>query len=125
MRLYETLPEQIRSGFAAYTDREEVEGYLFVTMYELFILNKRGTTYDIVNELFDYEDEFDRFYELQPGDLEDGFIARPLTNWADGTIKSWQLHLLWLDTHRDALQTDYWWEDPQVDLAWMLSLIHI
>ena len=67
MRLYETLPEQIRSGFPFYNDsRDEVEGYLFVTIYELFILNKRDTNYDIVNELFDYDDEFSKFMELQP-----------------------------------------------------------
>lgn len=119
MRLFETLPEQIGLAFRAVHDSpDNVEGYLFVTMYELFILNKRDTNYHDVKQLFDYDDEFDRFYELQPEDLDDGYLARPLTNWADGTIKSWQLHLLWLDTHRDALQTDYWWEDPQVDLAW-------
>ena len=87
MRLFETIPEQIRSAFGVGHDRDDGEGYLVVTVYELFILNKRDTNYHDVNQLFDYDDEFDRFYELQPDELDDEFLARPLSNWADGTIK--------------------------------------
>ena len=119
MRLFETIPEQIRSAFGVGHDRDDVEGYLFVTVYELFILNKRDTNYHDVNQLFDYDDEFDRFYELQPDELDDEFLARPLTNWADGTIKSWQLHLLWLDIHRDTLVHRLLGGDTEyTDLAW-------
>lgn len=119
MRLFETLPEQIRNAFVVSHDiRDDIDGYLFVTMYELFILNKRDTNYLIIDELFDYDREFDRFMQLQPEDLEDGFLARPLTNWADGTIKSWQLHLLWLDIHRDTLIHREGVGNTEVDLAW-------
>ena len=117
MRLFETIPEQIRSAFGVGHDRDDVEGYLFVTVYELFILNKRDSNYDIVNELFDYDYEFSKFMELQPEELDDGYLARPLTNWADGTIKSWQLHLLWLDVHRDTLVHRRLVGDTEVDLA--------
>ena len=81
-------------------------------------MNKRDTNYEIVNQLFDYDDEFNRFWELQPDELDDSFLARPLTNWADGTIKSWQLHLLWLDIHRDTVVHRRLVGDTEVDLAW-------